>query len=109
MSLRRSFQERSPASTPRRVELSCSRSTFEMRKARRQLIGGDMGSPSYKRVLLKLSGEAFAEPGSGFGIEAGVVSSLAKQIAEVQALGVEMSVVVGGGNIFRGTQASAMG
>jgi uridylate kinase len=68
-----------------------------------------MGSPSYKRVLLKLSGEAFAEPGSGFGIEAGVVSSLAKQIAEVQSLGVEMAVVVGGGNIFRGTQASAMG
>lgn len=68
-----------------------------------------MGSPSYKRVLLKLSGEAFAEPGSGFGIEAGVVSSLAKQIAEVQSLGVEIAVVVGGGNIFRGTQASAMG
>lgn len=68
-----------------------------------------MGNPSYKRVLLKLSGEAFAEPRSGFGIEAGVVSSLAKQIAEVQSLGVEMAVVVGGGNIFRGTQASAMG
>lgn len=68
-----------------------------------------MDIPGYKRVLLKLSGESFAEPGSGFGIEAGVVSSLAKQIAEVQSLGVEMAVVVGGGNIFRGTQASAMG
>lgn len=68
------------------------------------------GEPlEYKRVLLKLSGEAFAGPGSGFGIEAGVVSSLAKQIAEVQSSGVEIAVVVGGGNIFRGTQASAMG
>jgi len=66
-------------------------------------------SLEYKRVLLKLSGEAFAGPGSGFGIEAGVVSSLAKQIAEVQSSGVEIAVVVGGGNIFRGTQASAMG
>jgi len=71
------------------------------------MVGGE--SLEYKRVLLKLSGEAFAGPGSGFGIEAGVVSSLAKQIAEVQSSGVEIAVVVGGGNIFRGTQASAMG
>jgi uridylate kinase len=65
--------------------------------------------PTYGRVLIKLSGESFAESQTGFGIDAGIVNSLAKQLAEVQSLGVETAVVVGGGNIFRGTQASAMG
>jgi uridylate kinase len=63
----------------------------------------------YKRVLLKLSGEAFADPEQGFGIDAAIVTSLAKQLAEVQSSGVEIAVVVGGGNIFRGSQAAAMG
>lgn len=67
-----------------------------------------MDRPRYQRVLLKLSGEAFAGA-EGFGIEAFTVSSLASQLAEVQQLGVEVAVVVGGGNIFRGAQASAMG
>lgn len=66
-------------------------------------------NPAYKRVLLKLSGESFADPEQGVGIDAGVVTSLAKQLAEVQGLDVEVAVVVGGGNIFRGSQASAMG
>lgn len=65
--------------------------------------------PAYKRVLLKLSGEAFADPVMGFGIDAATVASLAKQLAEVQSAGVEIAVVVGGGNIFRGSQAAAMG
>jgi uridylate kinase len=65
--------------------------------------------PGYKRVLLKLSGEAFADPEQGFGIDAAIVTSLAKQLAEVQSSGVEVAVVVGGGNIFRGSQAAAMG
>lgn len=65
--------------------------------------------PGYKRVLLKLSGEAFADPAQGFGIDAAIVTSLAKQLAEVQSSGVEVAVVVGGGNIFRGSQAAAMG
>ena len=64
---------------------------------------------AYRRVLLKLSGEIFSGTEGGFGIDAEVVTSLAKQVAEVQALGVEIAVVVGGGNIFRGAQASAMG
>ncbi|HMC09605.1 MAG TPA: UMP kinase [Actinomycetota bacterium] len=64
--------------------------------------------PVYRRVLLKLSGEIFAGA-AGFGIDAGVVTSLAKQVSDVQSLGVEIAVVVGGGNIFRGTQAAAMG
>jgi uridylate kinase len=66
-------------------------------------------SPAYRRVLLKLSGEIFSGGEGGFGIDAGVVTSLAKQVAGVQALGVQIAVVVGGGNIFRGAQASAMG
>jgi uridylate kinase len=65
--------------------------------------------PSYSRVLLKLSGEAFADPALGFGIDAGTVTSLAEQLADVQSLGVQVAAVVGGGNIFRGAQASAMG
>ncbi|MGH2768285.1 MAG: UMP kinase [Actinomycetota bacterium] len=68
-----------------------------------------MEAPIYRRVLLKASGEAFADPAQGFGIEAGTVFSLARQLAEVQELGVEVAVVVGGGNIFRGTQAAVMG
>jgi uridylate kinase len=64
---------------------------------------------AYRRVLLKLSGEIFSGAEGGFGIDAAVVTSLAKQVAEVQALGVQIAVVVGGGNIFRGAQASAMG
>ncbi len=64
---------------------------------------------AYRRVLLKLSGEIFSGSEGGFGIDAGVVTSLATQVAGVQALGVEIAVVVGGGNIFRGAQASAMG
>jgi uridylate kinase len=68
-----------------------------------------VGQATYERVLLKLSGEAFADPSLGFGIDAGIVTSLAKQLADIQRLGVEISVVVGGGNIFRGSQAAAMG
>ncbi|MGQ0679039.1 MAG: UMP kinase [Actinomycetota bacterium] len=69
---------------------------------------GDPG-PGFKRVLVKLSGEAFADPSQGFGIDAAIVTSLAKQLAEVQESGVKTAVVVGGGNIFRGSQAAAMG
>jgi len=68
-----------------------------------------MSRAGYKRVLLKLSGEAFADPAQGFGIDAAIVTSLAKQLAEVQSSGLEIAVVVGGGNIFRGSQAAAMG
>jgi len=68
-----------------------------------------LGGSGYKRVLLKLSGEAFADPALGFGIDAGTVSSLAKQLAAIQDLGIETAIVVGGGNIFRGSQAAAMG
>jgi uridylate kinase len=65
--------------------------------------------PKYRRVLLKLSGEAFADPQHGFGIDPRIVTSIARQIAEAKAMGVELGVVVGGGNIIRGLSASSRG
>lgn len=66
-------------------------------------------TPKYSRVLLKLSGEAFADPQSGFGIDPRVVASIARQIAEAQNLGTQLALVIGGGNIIRGLSASAQG
>jgi len=60
----------------------------------------------YHRILLKLSGEALAG-GAAFGIDAERVKSLAREVADVAAAGVQMGVVVGGGNIFRGVAAAA--
>ncbi|MBE6463838.1 MAG: UMP kinase [Eggerthellaceae bacterium] len=62
----------------------------------------------YKRVLLKLSGEALAGD-AGYGIDPRVVNDLAEQIATIVHGGVQLAVVVGGGNIFRGLSASAEG
>ncbi|MDQ7008294.1 MAG: UMP kinase [Acidobacteriota bacterium] len=62
----------------------------------------------YRRVLLKLSGEALLGEQS-FGIDPDVVTRIAKEIADVRALGVELGVVIGGGNIFRGVSAAARG
>jgi uridylate kinase len=65
--------------------------------------------PAYRRVLLKLSGEALANPVRGFGIDQFIVSSIAVQLGEVVAMGVQPAVVVGGGNFFRGTGAESAG
>ncbi len=62
--------------------------------------------PAYRRLLLKLSGEALAG-GATFGIDAERVKALACEVAEVAAAGVQVGVVVGGGNIFRGLSAAA--
>ncbi|MBD1371474.1 UMP kinase [Hazenella sp. IB182357] len=67
-----------------------------------------MSNPKYKRVILKLSGEALAGE-LGYGIEAQVISKFARQIREIVELGVEVAVVVGGGNIWRGIQGSQRG
>ena len=64
--------------------------------------------PSYRRILLKLSGEALMGEQS-FGIEPAVTTQIAKEIAEIQQLGVQVGVVIGGGNLFRGLAASAKG
>jgi uridylate kinase len=63
---------------------------------------------SYQRVLLKLSGEALMGD-LGYGIDPKVVADIAAEISEVVKSGVQMAIVVGGGNIFRGVKASAAG
>jgi len=67
-----------------------------------------MGTVRYKRVLLKLSGEILAGD-QGFGIVPPVIGSVARQIREMTELGVQVGVVIGGGNIFRGLAASNLG
>jgi uridylate kinase len=62
-----------------------------------------------RRVLLKLSGEAFADPGVGYGIDPMTVHRVAEEVAEALESGVEVAVVVGGGNIFRGVSQAAKG
>jgi uridylate kinase len=64
--------------------------------------------PAYQRVLVKLSGEALMGE-QPFGIDTEVFQMMAKELQQVQALGVQISVVIGGGNIFRGIKASAHG
>jgi uridylate kinase len=67
--------------------------------------GNVTARPTYHRVLLKLSGDAFAPTDTGYGIATGSTALLASQLAEVVDLGVQTAVVVGGGNIWRGRQA----
>jgi uridylate kinase len=62
---------------------------------------------SPRRVVLKLSGEAFADPELGYGIDPTTVDATARAIAEVAAEGYQIAVVVGGGNIFRGLSSAA--
>jgi len=62
----------------------------------------------YKRILLKLSGEALAGE-QEFGIDAGFIRGFSQEIAEVARMGVELALVIGGGNIFRGLAASEQG
>ena len=62
-----------------------------------------------KRVLLKLSGEAFADPEIGYGISPETVQRVAREVAESQAAGYQIGIVVGGGNIFRGVSTAAAG
>ena len=64
-----------------------------------------MGKPSYRRILLKLSGEALLGR-QAYGIDEKVLSDLSAEIREVTALGVQVALVVGGGNIFRGVRTS---
>jgi uridylate kinase len=65
-------------------------------------------APAYKRILLKLSGEALMGEQT-YGIDPAVATQIARDIAEIQAMGVEVAIVIGGGNIFRGVAASARG
>jgi uridylate kinase len=64
--------------------------------------------PVYKRILLKLSGEALMGD-QQFGVDPAVATRIAKDVGDIQALGVETAIVIGGGNIFRGLAASTRG
>ena len=65
-------------------------------------------SPTYKRVLLKLSGEVLMGS-SGYGIEPDTINRLASELIEVRNSGVDLAIVIGGGNIFRGNMGTASG
>lgn len=67
-----------------------------------------MKKPIYKRIVLKLSGEAL-EGSRGFGIDPKIVSSIAQQIRDIRALGVEIVCIIGGGNFFRGVEGEKSG
>ena len=68
-----------------------------------------MTEKPHRRVLLKLSGEAFADPDLGYGIDPVTVQRVAEEITEAKEEGVEVAIVVGGGNIFRGVSQAAKG
>jgi uridylate kinase len=70
--------------------------------------GEDVARPHYRRILLKLSGEALLGSRQ-YGVDPNFCAFIAAQVAEVHALGVQISIVVGGGNIFRGLAAAAKG
>jgi uridylate kinase len=67
-----------------------------------------MARLKYKKVLLKMSGEALMGD-KGYGIDPGTVDFLAKEIRDIASMGIQLSIVIGGGNIFRGVQASLQG
>jgi uridylate kinase len=67
-----------------------------------------MTKPRYKRILLKISGEILTGD-RGFGIDPEIIREIAQEIKEVVSLGVEIAIVIGGGNIFRGVAASSKG
>ena len=67
-----------------------------------------MPEPYYRRVLLKLSGEALMGD-QAFGIDPAITTQIAQEVGEIQELGVQTAVVIGGGNLFRGLAASAKG
>src|SRR5947199_10417265 len=68
---------------------------------------GGSGGPRARRVVLKLSGEVFG--GGAIGVDPDVVQELARQIAHVVRLGIQVAVVVGGGNFFRGAELEKRG
>lgn len=67
-----------------------------------------MPSPCYKRILLKLSGEALVGE-QEYGISRSIIQKVAQEVKEIKELGVEVAIVIGGGNIYRGVAASAQG
>ncbi|UWQ20457.1 UMP kinase [Jannaschia sp. W003] len=79
-----------------------------MRAGGEKAARGADGGPAFRRVMLKISGEALMGP-QGYGLHPPTVERIAREVASVQELGVEVCMVIGGGNIFRGLQGSAQG
>jgi uridylate kinase len=71
-------------------------------------VPAEAGASTYRRIVLKLSGEALAG-GQGYGVDPEVLLRIGAEVREVVALGVQVAIVIGGGNIFRGIAASAGG
>lgn len=69
----------------------------------------DKPSLAHKRILLKLSGEALCGEAGGFGVRPETIADISAELCEVAAIGVEIGIVIGGGNIFRGLKGSAAG
>ena len=67
-----------------------------------------MKKPVYKRVLLKLGGESLSG-NEGFGLDIKKINFISQQLAEIRELGVQIAIVIGGGNIFRGQEGSKNG
>jgi len=68
-----------------------------------------LDKPIYDRVLLKLGGESLAAENGGFGIDQQALNSIAAEVAEAKDMGVQIAIVIGGGNILRGATASSLG
>ena len=68
-----------------------------------------MSGPKYKRVLLKLGGESLAGGEGGLGVDKESLKNIAREVKEAKDLGVEIAIVIGGGNFFRGSSASHLG
>lgn len=91
---------------PRLAPIGAGRGTNQLQTIRKANMADP--KPIYRRILLKLSGEALAGE-QGFGIDPDVIKGIAEEIRDVVALGVEVALVIGGGNIFRGLAASSKG
>ena len=93
------------AGTTRRPESGPNTGPESGYMVERMTEAGASTRPVYDRVLLKLSGDAFAPADTGYGINTEATSLIARQLADVVDLGIQTAVVVGGGNIWRGRQA----
>jgi uridylate kinase len=92
----------------RNMEPGTSNASYNRRSMSSDAVIATPQTPVYKRALLKLSGEALMGE-QQFGVEPAVTSRIALDVGEIQKLGVETAIVIGGGNIFRGLAASARG
>ncbi len=117
------IQRRSAGRSARRSAFAASSATSSARASRRRRWisrptsrrpsrapdGHSMTELAYSRMMLKLSGEALCGRVGGFGVDPETLHTISVELAEVANLGVELSIVIGGGNIFRGLRGSASG